>query len=482
MPSPPTNPPKSLSDAARSFAVEQAIATGIAVVDGSGQQTHVNDAFCRMVGCAREELVGARPPFSYWPEESVGEIEAALQLALAGRFPREGLTLTFRRRSGERFPVLLLLTPFIGEGASGCWQATVVDLAVAAAQLKALERSEQLLRTAQEAAHVGVWAFDLATGETWRSPECERLSGLVPGSHPSHEQWLQRVHPDDRHLLDFQHAVPPRAGESFEVEFRIRLDTGEERWLLSRGQMYCDAGGQPARFVGTNLDITERKRTAAELDQYRRELDRRVAESTGLLAERSAQLVRTHFAMDRAGIGIAWNDVSGRFLYVNDEACRQLGYSRDELLQLTVSDVNPQMTPDDFRELAAQMREHGRRFNDQAVHRRKDGSTYPVEVTAYLERADGREQFIAFYNDLTERVRLEQELRASEQRWKFALEATAQGVWDRDIPADKIDYTPRYAEMLGCAVSELGQSIAEVYGSFQATCRICGLTAVRFAI
>ena len=148
-----------------------------------------------------------------------------------------------------------------------------------------------------------------------------------------------------------------------------------------------------------------------ELEEYRTDLERRVAERTAALAATTHRLAQTDFAMDKVGIGIAWNDIDkGRFLYANDETCRQLGYDRDELLTLTVSDVNPEFPPDAVRNAARDMAARGGYLKLETRHRRKDGSSYPVEVTIYLREQDGQAWFIAFYNDITVRKEAEREL------------------------------------------------------------------------
>jgi PAS domain S-box-containing protein len=439
-------------------------ASCIVAVDADGTAVYVNDAFCELVGWPREQLLGERPPFCYWPPEHVAEIQAAFGVGLAGGHPSSGRVLTFRRRSGERFPVLLILTS-TGPPERRRWVANAIDLSVPAAQIESLAQSERRLRIAQEAGHVGLWELDLATGETWRSPACERLNGLAPGSHPRHEEWLQRVHVDDRPLVDKVRRDSLQPGETFTVEFRYRLDSGEERWLQSRGQLQRDASGRPERLIGINVDVTERRRAMIELEQYRRELESRVAEDSGLLAERSAELVRTQLALDRAGIGIAWNDaVGGRFAYVNDEACRQLGYTREELLQLSIADVEPRLAGVPLREIVDDLRRRGIRKKLETLFRRKDGSTYPVEVTYYLDLMGGGEQLICFYNDLSGRARLEEDLRISEQRWKFALEGAGQGVWDWDHETGRVYYSPGYKRMLGYDEHEFGDSAADWSG------------------
>ncbi len=92
-------------------AVENSVPAGIAAVDLDGRQTYVNPAFCAMVGWSESELLGARPPFVYWPPGEVEAITEALAKVVQGDAPAGGLELRFCRRQGELFDVLLQVTP-----------------------------------------------------------------------------------------------------------------------------------------------------------------------------------------------------------------------------------------------------------------------------------------------------------------------------------------------------------------------------------
>lgn len=92
-------------------AVEKSVPAGITAVDLDGSQTYVNPAFCAMVGWEHDELVGARPPFAYWPPEDVESITDALGRIIDGKAPTNGLELRYRRRTGERISVLVQVTP-----------------------------------------------------------------------------------------------------------------------------------------------------------------------------------------------------------------------------------------------------------------------------------------------------------------------------------------------------------------------------------
>src|ERR1051326_1076778 len=92
-------------------AIENSVPAGISVVNLDGHQTYVNPAFCKMVGWSENELIGANPPFVYWPPEQIETITEALAAVAQGHSPNSGIELRFCRRTGERFYVWLQVTP-----------------------------------------------------------------------------------------------------------------------------------------------------------------------------------------------------------------------------------------------------------------------------------------------------------------------------------------------------------------------------------
>ena len=135
----------------------------------------------------------------------------------------------------------------------------------------ALAESEARLRLAQEAAEVGVFERNLATGRAHWSAAMFRLYGLAPeGRDPevTDEEYIDLLDPEDRERhrarRDAQRADP--AAPRYAHEFRIRrADTGEVRWISSRGEIVRDAAGRPLLVRGTNHDITERRRAEIAL-------------------------------------------------------------------------------------------------------------------------------------------------------------------------------------------------------------------------
>ena len=94
-------------------AIEDALLAGIMVVDPEGRQSYVNRAFCRMVGWEPEELIGAWPPFRYWPPDQWEAIGSIFQSPLDRQAPPGGTEINLQRRNGERFWALVLSAPVI---------------------------------------------------------------------------------------------------------------------------------------------------------------------------------------------------------------------------------------------------------------------------------------------------------------------------------------------------------------------------------
>ncbi|MDQ4099816.1 MAG: PAS domain-containing protein, partial [Chloroflexota bacterium] len=127
------------------------------------------------------------------------------------------------------------------------------------------ERLELVLRATNE----GLWEWDPATNEVRFSPRWKEIIGYAADELPDHfTEWEQRVHPDDL-ALAWAAIRGYLAGENpiYEVEYRLRHKDGSYRWIRARGVASWDAAGRPIRLVGSHADITERKRTAADLLQ-----------------------------------------------------------------------------------------------------------------------------------------------------------------------------------------------------------------------
>jgi two-component system cell cycle sensor histidine kinase/response regulator CckA len=120
------------------------------------------------------------------------------------------------------------------------------------------------------------------------------------------------------------------------------------------------------------------------------------------------QLALLKHSIDVNSDGAYWTDTSDTFIYVNEAGYRVLDYDRDELLGKPVSLVAPGATPERMEEVWKRLRRDGF-FTTESVHRRKDGSEFPVEMTSTYVQFGGREYHCAFARDISERKRQEHE-------------------------------------------------------------------------
>jgi diguanylate cyclase (GGDEF)-like protein/PAS domain S-box-containing protein len=124
-------------------------------------------------------------------------------------------------------------------------------------------------------------------------------------------------------------------------------------------------------------------------------------------------LLLTQYSMDRGPDYIFWIGPTGRLLNVGGSACRRLGYSRDEMLSMTINELDP-IAPKPWSRHWRQLKEAGS-LTFETEHKTKSGEVFPVEVTASYVEFDGREYDFGFARDITERRRTEEELRRAKE-------------------------------------------------------------------
>lgn len=270
-----------------------------------------------------------------------------------------------------------------------------------------LRQSEHNLAEAQRISHIGSWEFDFATRTALRSEETERILGVEPGTLPATlEAFLALVHPDERRRVrQFEQAATSEGGRHG-LDYRIIRPDGVVRLVREEVETIHDPSGNPVGLVGTVQDVTERV-----------ELEAQQARSARLLDELRSEIY-------------VFNAETLRFTEANAGAVRNLGYSFDELSELTPLDVKPELTAASFAALIAPLRD-GRRDQVafETIHRRKDGSTYPVEVRIHFLASEVPPAFVAVVQDITERVAAD----AERNRLVSAIEQTADSIWIQDL-------------------------------------------------
>jgi two-component system, cell cycle sensor histidine kinase and response regulator CckA len=144
---------------------------------------------------------------------------------------------------------------------------------------------------------------------------------------------------------------------------------------------------------------------------------------------------------------------TGRFLDVNERACRDHGYTHDEYCALTVPDIDPLVTIERWRELMENVREAGSRVVE-SQHRRKDGSTFAVEINLTYIRLD-RDYLLAVVRDISERERAQHALVESHSLLRAVVEGTSDAVFVKDLDGRYLMINTAGARLLGKTVDEV---------------------------
>ncbi len=280
------------------------------------------------------------------------------------------------------------------------------------------QRSEERLLLALEAGEMGLWDWDLITGEIVWSDGHARLFGMEPGAFDGRYQTFRRwIHPEDLEELEAKVARSRATGEPYRHEYRVIWPDGSVHWISGQGRVFQDANGRCVRMCGVVMDITDRKRTESVLVE-------------------NASFMQT--LMDAMPLPVFFKDVEGRYLGCNRAFERFYGVCREKIIGKRVHEVAP---PDLAARYASADEELFRKPGTQSYQGQVEsvgGDRHEVifHKATFLDRDGHVAGIIGSILDITELKRAEEERRRAEAQLRQAQKMEALGTLAGGIAHD----------------------------------------------
>ena len=300
---------------------------------------------------------------------------------------------------------------------------------------------ENKIRVTQalEAAQAGVWEWDLITDELFWSEELWALHGLKQSSEkPSFHLWAKSIHPDDRELANLSARAAAKNEAVFDFEYRVSYPDGSIHWIMSRGKPLRDQNGKVDRYIGTGIDITERKQTQEALKK---------------------QQERFKMLFDNMLNGIAYcrlifeDDRPVDFIYeqVNSGFEQQTGIKHPEGKRVSeiipgIHDLNPELL-EIYARVAISGQAERFEFYLEALH-------MWLEISAYSMQKD---HFVAVFDNITDRKKSEQKIEGYVKQLENAMQSTLLAV--TNVVEAHDPYTAGHERRVGCIAGDIAREM-----------------------
>ncbi len=393
-------------DERRLRAIFEQAGVGVIEAGTSANLLRVNKYCCQMLGYSEEELL-SKTMADLTHADDMPVMLRNWQLLLEGKTRGYSLEKRYIAKNGEKVWVSVIVSALWAAGKSPDRVVAIVQNITPQKKAEvALSESEFRYRTIFEQAGVGVAVLESRTG---RFVEVNRKDLEILGRSKAEllaTDFMSITHPDDlANDLNQRHRMIDGDTRGFTMEKRLLRPDGAVVWVSIAVSPLWRPGEEPLHHLAVLENITERK-----------------------LLEQSLRL--TQLSVDRAAESVFWMTPDGKIVYVNDAACRTLGYTREEVLGKTVPDIVAHFPAAAW---PAHWEDVKRRktFSFETDYKTKDGRLLKTEVTVNYIQFEGREYKSATMRDITERKRAEEAL-ANENKHSHLLAVLGRELGEAD--------------------------------------------------
>lgn len=248
----------------------ESAAEGILVADAQTRQfRHANAAMCRLLGYTEDELT-RMSVHDIHPKDSMEHVLSLFQ-KMVTQEASSAQNLPCLRKDGTTLYADLRVSKITVDGRN-CLVGLFSDVTERKQAEESLRESQQTLQLATEGAKLGVWDWNIVTGQLIWSNQCKTLHGIPVAKTISYERFLAALHPDDRERTDRAARDALDSRKDYDIEYRSVWPDGSVHWLVAKGRGSYDLAGAPLHMEGVVLEITERKKAEEALRVERRRL------------------------------------------------------------------------------------------------------------------------------------------------------------------------------------------------------------------
>ena len=355
---------------------------GYWLIDRNGCLLDVNEAYCRMSGYSRDELLSLCILQLEAQEQSQEEVQAHIEYIQAHGAHR--FETIHRRKDGSEFEVEVSATYWQD---AGHFIVFIHDITERKLSQMELLREQALLAEAQKVGLFGSWELDLSTGKlTWSDQIFEIFEIDKTRFAASYDTFLAGIHPDDRDKVSQAYTDSLAYRKPYQIIHRLLMTDGRIKWVEERCSSIFDEAGNPLRSVGTVQDVTEREALAEQ----------------GRIASVAFETQEAIIVTDR----------HANIIKVNRAFEETTGYSQEEVLGKNPRILASGRHDKDFYQQMWDAVLNEGRWSGEVWDRRKSGEIYPKWLTITAVRHQEEiTHFVAVFVDITERKKAEEEIR-----------------------------------------------------------------------